>query len=136
MTRTSLTTNQALIKFGELERTIAAERGDFTLFALVRPEEGLQDQWDLVVAAPWEPDTVTLRKYLVDQIQQRLGVEMFFVVSGIVPVPADHPLTQALLSEYPVEHGRIRVEDDTFLGLPITKAYIITARSARPAVAA
>ena len=122
-------------EFTQLEQQFSAERGAFTLFALVRPEAQELDKWDVVVSAPWAADNEMVR-ILAERISATFSDTALRQVARIIPVPADHPLTQALLAEYPVEHGRLRVDDDTFLGLPITKAYIITARPTAPVVVA
>lgn len=128
--------NQVSEQFACLEREIASERGDFALFALVRPEAQELEIWDLVIAATWAESLEELESLMLQRISTTFSNEALFQLARVVPVPADDPAVQALLAEYPVEHGRLRVEDDTFLGLPITKAYIITARPDRPAVPA
>jgi len=43
---------QILDKFVSLERDIASEKGEFSLFALFLREDA-EDNWDLLASAPW-----------------------------------------------------------------------------------
>ena len=128
--------NRVSEQFARLEQEIAEEKGAFTLFALVRPEAQELNMWDVVVAATWATSLEELESLLLQRISTTFSNEALFQLARVVVVPADDAAVQALLAEYPVEHGRLRVDDDTFLGLPITKAYIITARPAAPVVVA
>ncbi len=122
--------------FRELESQVAAEKGDFVLFALCLPEDA--HDWDLIVSAPWTAgDTYApVVSYFVDFIKSRFGAHHLIQLNRIVVADPQDPGVQAINEEVPVEHGAVEVRDAVFFGLPIKRAFIITSkRPATPAVA-
>lgn len=126
----------AFDEFTRLESEIAQQYGAFSLFAVVRLEAQELNLWDLVVSATWATSQDQLVEVLANRISATFSDAALLQLARIFPVPADDPGVRRLLAEYPVEHGRVEVREPEFLGLPITRAYIITARPAQPAVAA
>jgi len=53
---------------------MVAQKGDFTLFALLRCDEPLYGLWDLVVAAPWlKSDTLAATREVVGHLAKSIG---------------------------------------------------------------
>ncbi|MEW6347490.1 MAG: hypothetical protein AB1646_00380 [Thermodesulfobacteriota bacterium] len=52
-------------------------------------------------------------------------------MSRIVPIPYNDPGLEAVRELAEVEHGTVELRDETFFGVDIKRAYIITSR--RPA---
>lgn len=129
MTFTELTEN-----FRRLESAVAAEKGDFALFALFLRED-VPDRWDLIVSAPWaSSDKNSALAALVSRIKSDLGAEDLTNLSRIVFIDPHDPSVQALNKAFRVEHGRVEVRDSNFFGLPIKHAFIITSKSVNTAV--
>jgi hypothetical protein len=120
--------NDFVDSFIELERTVAAERGDFALFALLARED-LPDRWDLVVAAPWIDDRRGFVEYLVNAIKESMGAERLVELSRIVVMNPDDKLVRVVNSAFSVEHGAWEVRDTDVFGLDIRHAFIITSQS-------
>jgi hypothetical protein len=125
--------------FLDLERKIANEHGDFTLFALVLREDatgfvpigdrGSSDRWDLVVAAPWlDPDKKSDLNYLISKIKTELGSEQLLDLSKVVILDSSNKAVQALNRAIKVEHGQMELENTELFGLFVRKAYIITSK--------
>ena len=123
-----MTVSELTEKFGELESSIAEDKGGFTLFALFMREDA-PDRWDLIVSAPWTGDdkrgTVN---YFVTQIKSRLGEPGLTSLSRIVVVDPQDVAVQAINRAIQIEHGTVEVRDSDFFGLPIKHAYIITSK--------
>ncbi len=116
--------------FGSLERLIAKEKGEFTLFALLERED-LPDQWDLVVSAPWfgsnYKETVD---YFTDQIQLHLGSAVLVALSRLVVLNPSDPRIQAITGSIPaVEHGEVELRDRQLFGADFRHAIVITSRA-------
>lgn len=70
-------------KLAQLRKAIEAQRGEFTLYALVLPEDAIV--WDMLVAAKWiDQDQSAALKYLAKQIQNTLSEEELLNISGIL----------------------------------------------------
>ena len=119
-------------RFALLEREIAREKGDFSLFALVLRED-VPEKWDLVVAAPWfSSDRKRVLDFFVAEIKSLLGPRQLLDLSRIVVLEASDAAVQALNRAIHVEHGMAEVRDSVFLGLPIRHAYIFSSKSPEP----
>jgi hypothetical protein len=115
-------------KFAKLESDIAAEKGDFSLFALLL-REALPDRWDLMIAAPWAfADQKAALQYLVGRIKSDLGPGHLTQLSRIVFVDPENAAVQNLNRNIQVEHGSVEVRDVDFFGLPIKQGFIITSK--------
>jgi hypothetical protein len=115
-------------KFAALEREIAEQRGDFTLFALFLREDA-ENKWDVIVSAPWfGGDERNVLDYLVQKIQSRLRPDELVTLSRIVPIEPNNEAVKAVNKSINVEHGMVEVLDSDFFGLQIKHAYIITSR--------
>jgi hypothetical protein len=115
-------------KFRELESRVAADRGDFVLFALFIRED-VPDRWDLLVSAPWIGDNKDeVVDYLALQIGSGIGSQALTEISRIVVIDPGDPAVEAFNRAIRVEHGSVEVKDSNFFGLPVKHAYIITSR--------
>ncbi len=106
-------------KLGHLRKSIEEERGDFTLFAFVLPEDTIA--WDLLVAAKWIDDdqNVALR-YLVEKVQKIVTKEELLAISGILIFDNDKfDESDVIDSETGWEENNIE-----FYGRHVQKAYI------------
>ena len=120
-------------KFASLERDIATEKGDFTLFALFLREDSL-DKWDLLVSAPWlETNKKKSLEYLAKEIYSRLDSHELLSLSRIVLLEKDNPGLEAIYRSIRVKHGMFEVKDSVFFGLQIKHAYIITSERQKSA---
>lgn len=113
-------------KFTTLERSIATEKGEFSLFALLLREDA-EDKWDLLAAAPWlETDKKAGLAYLVNQIHTQLSMQELLSLSRIVILEKGDPILEAFHRMVRVQHGMGEVRDSTIVGVPIKQAYLIT----------
>lgn len=108
----------------QIERSVAAERGPFALFALLLREEA-PEKWDLVVSAPWiEENKGAALKLISDRIKNSLGASDLSVISRIVIADPSDPAVDAINRAVSVEHSAVEVKDSTFFGLQIKHAHI------------
>jgi hypothetical protein len=115
-------------KFAELESQLAEERGGFAFFALVMREDA-PDRWDLIVSAPWAGDDKrSVVDYFVGQIKSRIGERGLTSLSRIIVIDSEDAAVQSLNRAFQIEHGKVKVRDSNFFGLPVKHAYIITSR--------
>ena len=117
---------QIIEKLTSLERNIASEKGEFSLFALCLREDA-EDKWDLLASAPWlDANKRESLEYLVNQLRSRLDTQELLSLSMIVLLEKDNPVLEAIHKEVRVRHGMAEVRDSIFFGVPIKHAYIIT----------
>ena len=117
---------QMIEKLASLERDLASEKGELSLFALFLREDG-DGKWDLLASAPWlEADKRESLEYLVNHIQTRLDMQELLSLSMIVILEEDNPVLEAVHKEVKVRHGIVEVRDSISFGVPIKHAYIIT----------
>lgn len=108
----------------QVERSIAAEKGPFALFALLLREEAA-DKWDLVVSAPWiEENKGAALKLISERIKNSLTASDLPVISRIVIADPSDPAVDAINRAISVEHSTVEVKDSTFFGLQIKHAHI------------
>ena len=70
-------------KLGQLRKAIEAERGPFTLYALVLPEDAIA--WDILMAAKWiDENQSDALQYLVKQVQNVLTKRELLNLSGVL----------------------------------------------------
>jgi hypothetical protein len=125
-------------RFVTLEREIAQEKGDVSLFALFLRESDIE-RWDVVVAAPWvDQDYAKALRYLGDKLQQALTIDDLMQLSHIALVEGNNPDLPTVLQTVNVEHGLVEMRDQEFFGHTIKHAYFITsqpllAKELRPA---
>jgi hypothetical protein len=127
---------QMIEKLAALERTIATEKGDLSLFALLLREDAA-DKWDLLLAAPWlETDKKDSLAYVADKLRAQLTTQQLLLLSRIVILEKGNPVLEALHRMIQVQHGMGEVRDSSVFGVPIKQAYLITSAEESPDMAA
>ena len=117
---------QIIEKLASLEREIASEEGEFSLFALFLREDA-DDKWDLVASAPWlEANDRESLEYLVNHLRPQLDTQELLSLSMIVLLEKDNPVLEAIHKAIKLRHGMAEVRDSIAFGVPIKHAYIIT----------
>jgi|SRR5215831_19226585 len=117
---------QTIEKLAFLERDIASEKGEFSLYALFLREDA-DDKWDLLASAPWlEANKRESLDYLVNQLRSRLDTPELLSLSRIVVLEKGNPVLEAIHKRIKVRHGMVEVRDSISFGVPIKHAYIIT----------
>ena len=117
---------QTIEKLAFLERDIASEKGEFSLFALFLREDA-DDTWDLLASAPWlEADKRESLEYLVNQLRARLDTQELLSLSRIVVLEEGNPVLEAIHKRIKVRNGMVEVGDSISFGVPIKHAYIIS----------
>jgi len=113
-------------------REIAANRGNFTLFALLMRADG-PGTWDLVVSAPWlESGKLRATSEFVRLLAQSIGEESLQQFSRVLALnSADAPL-KFILKNIPVEDGEIRIENTDLLGMQIKEGIILRSMKPKP----
>lgn len=123
-----------LEKLGSLERAMAKEKGEFSLFGLFLREEA-QDKWDMLAAAPWlEANKKEGLKYLADQVQSQLEPDELLCISRIVVLGKGDPTLEAIHKAVKVRHGKVEVSNSNFSGVQVTQACISTSGEIPPTV--
>ena len=113
-------------------REIAANRGNFTLFALLMRADG-PGTWDLVVSAPWlESGKLRATSEFVRLLAQSIGEESLQQFSRVLALnSADAPL-KFILENIPVEDGEIRIKNTDLLGMQIKEGIILRSMKPKP----
>ena len=117
-------------KFAQIERRVAAEKGEFSLFALFLREDAPGDQWDVIVAAPWiGEDKKEALQLLAAEIKSHLRTQDVVKLSRMVLLDPEDASVRDFNEAVQVEHGSVELRDREIFGLPIRHAYIITSRA-------
>ena len=115
-------------KLVEVEKNIAAQKGNFNFFALFLREDA-PDVWDLLVSAPWiSQDRGNALKVLSNEIQKSLKGDELKMLSRIVIIEEGNPGLVSFQNSLSVEHSKMEIRNSTFSGLLIKHAYFITCR--------
>ncbi len=115
-------------KFRQIEVEISADRGDFNLFALIEREDSL-GKWDIVVSANWaDGERKELISAIALKIREKLSEDEQLTLSRIVSLSPSDDLVRSL-NMIGVEHGMARLSNNTFNGIIIKEAYLITSGS-------
>jgi hypothetical protein len=108
---------------------MAAEKGNFTLFALVRRADAVGGMWDLVVAASWfKNSTLAATQEIVDLLTKSMGRKALMQLSRIVTLAAEDPTVRFFLRNVPVEDGERRIQSTDLLGMEIEEEIILRAK--------
>lgn len=107
---------------------IAAQKGDFTLFALFRRADA-PGTWDLVVSAPWlEGGKLKALGQLVELLARSIGRESLSQFSRVEMVPSDNRTVKFILDNIPIDDGERRIQSTDLFGLQIEEAIILRAK--------
>lgn len=113
------------------EEEITRDRGPFTLFGLFEREEN-PGRWDILFSAPWaKPGRETL-EYVIGKMTPHLDKANWIEIAHLVPLAPTEDFVKEVTAAYRVEHGAVGFSRGPFNGIPISRAYIITSRSAMP----
>lgn len=114
----------------QVERSVAAEKGQFCLFALLLREEA-PEKWDLVVSAPWiEENKGTALKLISERLKTSLAETDLLMISRIVVADPSDPAVDAINRAVRVEHSAVEIKDGTFFGHRIKHAHIFASNPA------
>jgi hypothetical protein len=111
-----------------VELELAAEFGDFALFALFETEDTLFDRYDLYVAAPWLNADYALRVRISEVIRARLSLRDFLRVQRIMDVPVAHPDFSKELRYYPSAGCVVEIYHRQLFEKWVARGCIITCR--------
>jgi hypothetical protein len=115
-------------KLRKIEVEISTEKGSFTLFALIEREDSL-GKWDIVISADWVNDKEkALINTLALKIRKSLNADEQLMLSRIVVLSPTDPFVKNL-NAIGVEHGSFKLSNNTFNGIFIKEAYLITSNS-------
>ena len=116
----------------DIEAYVSAERGDFSLFALVLDEDS-PGLWHLFVAAPWIwEDELASRDYLWEQVRRLEDQFMYFFGRlEIYVVKPNNPGLEEVWEYCNTENGMVEIYDVEILNVDVRRGYIFT--SQRPA---
>ena len=108
---------QTIEKLASVERDIASEKGEFSLFALFLREDAY-DRWDLLASAPWlEANKRESLEYLVNHLRARLDTQELLSLSRIVLLDKGNPVLEAIHKVVKVRHGMVEVRDSISFGV-------------------
>jgi hypothetical protein len=120
--------------FRKAMRQIAAQKGDFTLYALFKRAKGI-GEWDLAVSAPWLPKSrYQAASELVDLLVKSIGRRSFVELARVEPIPTNDPSLKSILAEFPVDDGEPerRMRNIDLFGLEMEEAIILRAKRPGP----
>jgi hypothetical protein len=113
-------------KFVALHREVAAERGDFALFAVLEREDN-PGRWDVVLAAFWfGEDKKPPLDYFIRKIDARLSPEERRSLSRVVLLDPWDAFVVTVNRSFPVTDGELREITSTTLGdVPVNDGYLL-----------
>ena len=115
-------------KLRQIEVEISANKGDFNLFALIEREDSF-GKWDVVVSANWIGNQEkALIEAIASKISETLTENEQLMLSRILVLPPSDTFVQNL-NMIGVEHGTVKLSNNTFNGIFIREAYLITSKS-------
>jgi hypothetical protein len=108
---------------------MASQKGDFTLFALLRRADAVGGMWDLVVSAPWfKNSTLAATQEVVDLLTKSMGRKALLQFSRIVALAGDDPTVGFFLKNVPVEDGERGLQRTDLFGLQIEEGIVFRAK--------
>ena len=119
----------AVSSLGKAMHEMVAQKGDFTLFALLRRDEPLYGLWDLVVSAPWlNSDTLAATREVADHLAKSIGTKGLQQLARVVVIGDDNPTVKFFLKNVPVDDGERRIQKTDLFGLQIEEGIIFRAK--------
>jgi hypothetical protein len=116
-------------KLRKIEVEVSVKKGSFNLFALIERDDSL-GKWDIVVSAEWVGEK---EKELINtialKIREYLSEDEQLMLSRIVVLPLTDPFVKNLNMFVGTEHGTIKLSNNTFNGIFVKEAYLITSKS-------
>ena len=119
----------------EVQASIAAERGEFSLFALIEREEwdeGIDNlpRWCLYVAAPWIwEEGYAAEKYMQEQVRPYEDRSGYFAPPLYVEVvKPTSPHLEEVWEYCSTDNGMVEIHDVEILDVTAKRGYIFTSR--------
>jgi hypothetical protein len=82
---------------------MAAQKGDLTLFALLRRADAVGGMWDLLVSAPWfKNSTLAATQEVVNLLTKSMGRKALLQFSRIVVLTGEDRTVKFFLKNVPV----------------------------------
>jgi hypothetical protein len=122
-----------LEKLKSIEKEIAHERGELSLFALFLREDA-ENIWDLVVAGPrLDPDSMEDTNYIANKLKSYLAGNELLSISRIVLLDVHDYMVKIINKNWAVSRGGLlELPHAQLLGLPFKNAYIIISKGGKP----
>lgn len=118
-----------LKNLSESERDLAAQYGDFSLFAACFREDALYNHWDLVIAASWLlPETMDSYTIIMDGIRRNMEKDEVFSLDALPLLDPNDYRIREIQDEYEVEHGLIELGQCQLFDMDMERVYIITSK--------
>ncbi len=115
-------------KLQKIEVEISASKGGFNLFALIEREDSF-GKLDVVVSASWiKNQEKSLIYTIASKISESLTENEQLMLSRILVLPPSDTFVQSL-NMIGVEHEIVKLSNNTFNGIFIKEAYLITSKS-------
>ena len=115
--------NTFIQKMRILEKKISAEKGNFVFFALTELENR-QNEWDVVVSAPWLPSReIEAISVMTDSIFDVLDKDELLQLSRVVILNSDEPFIKEVVKK---SGGREALSDVFINGLEIRNIHILS----------
>jgi hypothetical protein len=123
--------NSLAQKMMTVEQGLAAEHGDFTLFALFLRENS-PGLWDVIVSAAWiDKNREEGLNTVVAKVNSCLEKEELLMLSRIVIVEHDHPELEELNRfSFATSSNPIEARNENLLGQDIKQAFFIPLKQA------
>jgi hypothetical protein len=117
-----------LAKLARIELEVSAEKGEFTLFALLKPANSI-GEWDFVVSAPWmDEDAGAAIDLVADRLKAICTKEEMVQISRIVVIETYHPELSDLLEDFAVEHGMLKMNYSHYFNQEFQRGYVMTCK--------
>ena len=127
---TTIKMSEVAEKLRQIEVDISARNGDFDLFALIEREDSF-GKWDVIVSANWiDNQEKAIINTLASKISETLTEDEQLMLSRILILPPSDPFVQNL-NMIRVEHGTLKLSNNSFNGIVIKEAYLITSKATR-----
>jgi hypothetical protein len=126
------TTDDPYAKLRALEKEIAIEKGEFTLFAIWHRLGSYLGSADIVVCAPWiDRESHEGADYISERVAKTLRIDEIGFVSGVIPLAKEDLVVRTVLGTMFVRHGWIQLFDTAvahnYDRIRVDRALIITA---------
>jgi hypothetical protein len=116
--------NHLVTSLAVIERRLAAEKGEFALFACLSPAD-FQGQWDLVVSAPWAPrHDVRVLQRLVGELDDELTAEERLSIARLVVVDPSDEDVQQLNARYE-GHDLHEIRNEEHFGYLVAHGFVL-----------
>ena len=110
-------------------RKIAEKKGEFALFALLRRADAPFGHWDLVVSAGWlDRDRYKATTEIGNLLVETIGRKSLTQFARIEVIRDDNPGLKAVLTNFPVDDGELRIQKTNLFGLDIEEGIIFRAK--------